>query len=881
MHSRAFFKQAARFASLIVLLSVTVLNNGISSTAHAETGVAITRVSVASDGTEANDHSQSAPVISSDGRYVVFSSLASNLVTGDTNETYDIFVHDNQTHATSRVSVATNGTEGNAGSTEPTISADGRYIMFASTSSNLVQGDTNESYDIFLHDMQTGETKLVSVNTDGVQANNASLYPAISADGRYFAFSSFATNLVTFYNNPVIMQVYRHDMLTGTTIPISVTLNGGWGLDHSYANAVSADGRYVLFTSYVNELVPGDTMPNGVDVFVRDVQTGTTTLVSVNSDGVQENASSDLFAHMSADGRYIAFSSQATNLVPFSGDDSGWMKAFVHDMQTGETVSVATDSNGLPAYTAYASSISSDGRFVAFATSSPNLVPGDTNGQFDAFVHDMQTGNTTRVSLASNCAEGNQTSANPSISANGEYVAFDSVADNLVAGDTNQVMDIFVYDRSLAGICSTPTPKITLDLSGPASLTVVNNLYAPNPFDVTAIVTNNGNATATDVELTLGLPIGLSLVSGSVNQIVGDLASGQQSQVSWSVIANPQGTQTILTYSVTASASNLPSSLTSIQLLLPAISSEKQPEIDYFALGDSIASGHGLKEGGDIEPCKQSDRAYPEKVRDMLATRYEKVNFYFLACSGATELQPSGDAVVESPYKWLHNQVLYVVTHHSTNPTLVSITIGANDFGWSPTNLKGFLALTHHLFQPGDSYLTWVTNNKTAIGDALRADVQSLLENEHIAVVITQVHNPVNEQSKFFNSVPGGRCDFLLNTVNCYDRSSYAIGLLNTAYTLDVAGKINMPDRLRIALIVDPPGKTFASPSPSCGDALPTKDTTLIQYIGDYNSNSLLPERLRKLWKIGNTTGDCFHPNEEGAQVYADAVNTAALKIGR
>jgi Tol biopolymer transport system component len=292
---------------------------------------------------------------------------------------------------TTRVSVATGGGQANSGSFDPSISADGRYVAFVSAATNLVSGDTNNFQDIFVHDRQTGQTTRVSVASDGTQANGHSYAPSISADGRYVAFASLASNLVS-----------------GDT-------NGAW------------------------------------DVFVHDRQTGETTRVSVASDGTQ--AIGFFFGSspsISADGRYVAFDSWATNLV--SGDTNDKPDVFVHDRQTGQTtrVSVSSDgtqANGGPGWSGNPSSISADGRYVAFHSYADNLVSGDTNSATDIFVHDRQTGVTTRVSIASDGTQANGFSASPSISADGRYVAFMSGATNLVSGDTNNDWDVFVHGR--------------------------------------------------------------------------------------------------------------------------------------------------------------------------------------------------------------------------------------------------------------------------------------------------------------------------------------------------------------------------------------------------------------------------------------------------
>jgi Tol biopolymer transport system component len=427
-----------------------------------------TRVSVASDGTQGNDESRW-PSISADGRYVAFVSDASNLVPGDTNGVRDVFVYDRQTGQTTRVSVASDGIQGNDGSGSPSISADGRYVVFASTADNLVPEDTNSVGDVFIHDRQTGQTSRVSVSSDGTQGNGVSYNPSISADGRYVAFASAANNLVPGDTNNMV-DIFVHDRQTGQTSRVSVASDGTQGNIHSTGPiSLSAGGRYVAFGSGANNLVPDDT--NGsVDIFVHDRQTGQTSRVSVASGGAQGNSFSD-FPSISADGRYVAFQSNASNLVP--DDTNGWSDIFVHDRQTIMTSRVSVASDGTQGnYWSWQPSISADGRYVAFTSFADNLVPGDTNGYLDIFVHDLQTGQTSRVSVASGWTQGNGDSNRASISADGYHIAFHSEASNLVPDDTNDVQDIFVHEREVGtGIVIAPDQEATLVYTDTQGLT--------------------------------------------------------------------------------------------------------------------------------------------------------------------------------------------------------------------------------------------------------------------------------------------------------------------------------------------------------------------------------------------------------------------------
>ena len=439
-----------------------------------------TRVSVATGGVQGSGNSSDVS-LSADGRYVAFPSDASNLVAGDTNNSNDVFVHDRLTKQTTRVSVTTNGTQGNGNSGNASISADGRYVAFTSIN-RLVVGDTNNKNDIFVHDRLTKQTTRVSVATGGAQGNDGSFSPSLNADGRYVAFSSVASNLVAGDTNGND-DVFVHDRLTKQTTRVSVPMGGleGFGYFGSGSPSLSADGRYVAFASDDNKLVAGDTNETWYfapanDVFVYDRLTGQTTRVSVYSGGSQAYEPSHV-PSISADGRYVAFGTYS-NLV--AEDTNGTFDTFVHDRLTKQTTRVSVATNGAQGNSSsgptfpnpYSSSLSADGRYVAFTSVASNLVAGDTNnGKGDAFVHDRLTKQTTRVNVATNGVQGNNIySPSPSLSADGRYVAFYSDANNLVAGDTNNAVDVFVRDRLF--FSSNPTDLQITATAKPASLAV-------------------------------------------------------------------------------------------------------------------------------------------------------------------------------------------------------------------------------------------------------------------------------------------------------------------------------------------------------------------------------------------------------------------------
>ncbi len=419
-----------------------------------------------------DDHSE-APSISGNGSEVAFQSLAGNLVSENSIRERDVFVRDRVRGETTRVSVANSGAEANHVSLTPSISDDGRFVAFSSAANNLVGGaDDPNVEDIFVHDRVTGEVTLVSVSSDGVAGNGHSQFPSISADGRFVAFRSSASNLADNDTNPEI-DIFVHDRQTGETNLVSVNSSGVAGLGRASDPAISADGRFVAFASQAADLVANDT--NGrEDIFVHDRQTGQTTLVSVSSQGIQGDSFS-LSPDLSADGRYVVFHSYATNLV--DGDTNAKEDVFLHDRETGETTRLSVDSQGNEAnHWSIYPSLSNDGRFVAFVSHATNLVLNDTNNQDDVFVHDRFSGQTSRLSVNELGEEGNSNSGgvsnvkDVSISADGRLVAFASRASNLVDNDYNNRTDVFVADVPGARLQTVVNVEIlapTLTIEGP------------------------------------------------------------------------------------------------------------------------------------------------------------------------------------------------------------------------------------------------------------------------------------------------------------------------------------------------------------------------------------------------------------------------------
>jgi Tol biopolymer transport system component len=406
---------------------------------------ATARISITSSGAQADSHSL-LPAIDGAGRIVAFYSDATNLVAADTNNARDVFARDRQAGTTVRVSVDSAGTQANGQSFAPAVSRDGGMIAFHSDASNLVSGDANNASDVFVHDRQSRSTTRVSVATGGAEANGSSSAPALSADGRFVTFVSDATNLVTGDTNAA-RDVFLHDRQSGTTTRISVSSGGDQGNIHSLSSAISDDGRFVAFSSYAANLVDGDTNESA-DVFVRDRQDSSTKRVSVYSDGTEVEGDS-LAPAISADGRVVAFDSDAWLLI--WGDTNEARDVFVHDRQNALTSRVSVDDGGAQANGAsLRPSITADGRFVAFYSEASTLVGGDSNGASDVFVHDRRSGATTRVSVGNGGTQASGDSLRPAVSGTGAVVAFESDAVSLVSADTNGFSDVFIHEPTVA-----------------------------------------------------------------------------------------------------------------------------------------------------------------------------------------------------------------------------------------------------------------------------------------------------------------------------------------------------------------------------------------------------------------------------------------------
>ncbi len=384
-------------------------------------------VSVSTAGNSAGNGGSEAGNISSDGRYVVFSSTSTDLVAQAAPGGEAVYMRDMQLNVTTAVSVTAAGAIGTGDF--PIISGNGNYVVFRSFQP-LAAPDSSNLGDVYLRNLQNGTTKLVSVSADGMAGGDMdSLHPIgtysnkiISDDGRYIAFQGRSTNISSVPNSPIRSQIYVRDMQNNTTEHVSVNpAETALGNGHSGAPLISGDGRYVSYQSEASNLLPGD--PNNVsDVFQRDLQTNITTLLSVNNGGTGGTFSSG-GARISADGRYTAFAS-GNSLLP-NDPTPGTADVYVFDRQTGTNRLVSANISGVGAGGVGGLTISDDGRYVAFSSSAQSIVTFDNQITSAIFVRDVQTGRSSLLSRQNLQARRNGGSAQfATISADGQTVAF-------------------------------------------------------------------------------------------------------------------------------------------------------------------------------------------------------------------------------------------------------------------------------------------------------------------------------------------------------------------------------------------------------------------------------------------------------------------------
>jgi len=398
-------------------------------------------ISVSSSQVGANDES-SAAAFTRDGRFVVFESAATNLVPNDTNAKRDIFLRDRLLHTTVRVSVSTSGTEANGDSFSPSISKDGKLVVFASNASNLVAESTGYG-QVYLRNLETNETRCISVNAAGEMGNTYGASPMISADGKYAVFQSYASNLVSDDNNEKD-DIFLCNLQSHAIERVSISSNGDQADRMSYSAAVDGNGSHVVFQSQATNLVTND-HNDASDVFLRDIQKRTTVRISVSSDNSEANYASGS-PSINEDGRYVVFSSSANNLV--ANDTNDKTDIFLRDIESNTTKRLSISSASEQANdSSYYPHISSYGAYVVFDSFASNLVPTlGATPYSQVYIHDVKSGRTACISKNLSGEYAGGTSNWPFVGS-GKYVSFQSYASDIVSNDTNGKRDIFLVDN--------------------------------------------------------------------------------------------------------------------------------------------------------------------------------------------------------------------------------------------------------------------------------------------------------------------------------------------------------------------------------------------------------------------------------------------------
>ncbi len=413
------------FLVALVVMAITVPVQGISA---APGDVLLNSCSSSGVGGNANATWTS---ISANGRYVVFISVSTNLGPSTSGSDSQVFRKDLQTGQVRLCSSNSAGTQGNNFSGYPSIDSDGRYVTYSSLATNLGPAVTGSHSNVFRKDMQTGQVLFCSSNLAGTEGNNSSVYNSMSPEGRYVVFLSMASNLGP-VTTPSRYNVFRKDMQTGHVLLCSSNSSGTEGnagsLGGSGVPHINSDGRYVAFHSLASNLGPVTT-PGRFNVFRKDTQTGQVLLCSSNSSGAEGDTDSE-YASISSSGRYVAFMSQSTNLGPAT--TAGRWNILRKDLQTGQVSLCSSNSAGVQGNSdSDWMSMSADGNLIAFDSSSTNLGPATTAGRWNVFRKDMTEGQVVLCSSNSAGVQGNNGSFTASISAEGRYVAFDSMATNL------------------------------------------------------------------------------------------------------------------------------------------------------------------------------------------------------------------------------------------------------------------------------------------------------------------------------------------------------------------------------------------------------------------------------------------------------------------
>ncbi len=483
------------------LLVVAALSGVALATPASAAPGDITLASTSDTAIQGNGYS-SWPSVSADGTKVAFLSAASNLDPGDTDTIVDVYVKDLVTGSLTLASTSDIGKKGNSSSSEPSLSADGTKVAFWSAATNLDPGDTDSKVDVYVKDLVSGKLTLASTSakeTKGTKGNGYSFDPSLSADGTKVAFRSSASNLDP-GDTDIWLDVYVKDLVTGSLTLASTSADGTKANDFSYQPSLSADGTKVAFWSVATNFDPRDT-DAFEDVYVKDLVTGSLTLASTSADGTKGDSSSAQ-PRLSADGTRVAFSSDASNFDPRDTDTVN--DVYVKDLVTGNLKLASTSADGTKGDKySYQPSLSADGTRIAFISAASNFDPRDTDTDTvtDVYVKDLVTGNLKLASTSANGTKGNSNGAQASLSADGTGVAFSTYASNLDPGDTDFDDDVYVKELGDEDTPDVPAPNISIghvtvaEAAGTATLQVTLSRADHQGVSV-GYSTSNGAATA-------------------------------------------------------------------------------------------------------------------------------------------------------------------------------------------------------------------------------------------------------------------------------------------------------------------------------------------------------------------------------------------------
>ena len=486
-------------------------------------GANTTRISVSAGGAQANSNSF-VSTLTSDGRYIAFESLASNLVSTNTNGKSQIYIKDTSTGGIQLISMNGSGVAGNANSVEPSISGDGRYVAFTSDATNLIANDGNGLRDVFIFDRNS--SSIMRVSPSGVEPNGISHMPYLSRDGKYLVISSLATNFAVNDTNS-FRDIFLYQLSSGILKRINTSATGEQANSDSFASGISSDGNYVAFVSSASNLAPNDS--NSVyDIFLFDNTTGKNELISVASNGTLGNNVST-WPSVSDDGRIVAYISLATNLV--TGDTNGKYDVFMRDRKFSTTTRISVDSTGNQANEfSWHPFVSGNGRYLVFWSFASNLIANDNNGQGDIFIHDRIKNTLERINVDTTGSEANSlTDRSLGVSHDGLIVSFNSFASNLVVGDSNLSSDVYTRLRdaplNTVPIANAGTAQSQECTAGSATFQLDGSASVDADEDVLSYTWAGDFGSISGVNPSLSLPLGLHTTTLTVNDGHGGSAS--------------------------------------------------------------------------------------------------------------------------------------------------------------------------------------------------------------------------------------------------------------------------------------------------------------------------------------------------------------------